>query len=69
MFSFYLAQKSIPRQTIANKFVSTTEIRSDPGLALHYTALQQLSPAPAAKNELCIQYLQQQNPSVVFLAE
>lgn len=64
--SFYLAQREIPRQVLHNRYISMRNIGWRNDLNLNDSALHRLTPGPAEKHRICINYLKQLDPNVNF---
>ncbi len=66
VISFYLAKHNIPRRVLANKFIDRYKIDFQNEIGLDDKALHNLTPTPADKHRICIAFMKQQTPNVIF---
>lgn len=64
--SYYLAKNNIPRIVLRNSYIDHLKINYEQPIGLANDALHKLSPKPAEKHKICVAYLQQQYPGVIF---
>ncbi len=64
--SFYLARKQIPKQLLRSKYMQLDKVAWNPVVGLSQDALHQLSPPPAERHRICVDYLKDRYPNVDF---
>ncbi len=64
--SFYLAKHNIDRKVLRDKNMSLDYIVWNQVVGFDVDALHRLSPSPAERHKICVAYMKQQNPNVIF---
>jgi hypothetical protein len=64
--SHYLARHGIQRQVLNNDFVCACDIRWQTDIGTDANSLHKLTPTPAEKHKMCMNFLSEQDSQVVF---
>jgi hypothetical protein len=64
--SFHLAKHNISRRILSNRYINKLKINYSNDIGHGEDALHNLIPSPSDKHRICINYMKQQNPSVIF---
>ncbi len=64
--SFYLAKHNVPRQVLNNKYINYNNIDYKNDIGLSSDALHRLESSTTNKHRICLEYLKNLNPEVIF---
>lgn len=64
--SYHLARHGIKRQVLNNVHISPCDIRWQTDIGTDNNSLHMLTPGPAEKHKICMKFLSEQYPQVVF---